>query len=265
MCQLLGVSSTRPIRLSVRWEEFVVRGSVPGGNADGWGVALYEDADALLVREPRPASSSPTVQFLENNAPSTVTLVSHVRRAVQGSRCLANTQPFVRRLWGRTHVFAHNGFLPDYRPHPMATWGRPLGSTDSELMFCRLLAEVEPLWQQGSTPPLEQRASAITRVAAEFRAAGASNFLYSDGVTLFAHAHRKTIPGEETSTEPGLYLLERSRSLGHAMHQPSYGLSSPAECEHQSIVATVPIDDQPWQALSPGELVCLEQGRRRAP
>ncbi|MCA9712326.1 MAG: class II glutamine amidotransferase, partial [Myxococcales bacterium] len=181
MCQLLGVSSSSSAWLALRWTEFMARGSASGGNPDGWGVAAQLDDDVSLVREPEPAASSEAVRFLESNGPPSRLIVSHIRRATQGARSLANTQPFVRRLWGRAHVFAHNGSvdLPD--PGSAEAWTRPIGQTDSERAFCVLLSRLAPLWRSGSTPPLDERVAVVDALAAELRGRGAVNFLYWDG------------------------------------------------------------------------------------
>jgi glutamine amidotransferase len=112
MCELLGVCVEHPVRLRLGWEEFALRGSRRGGNPDGWGVAYFAHHDALLLREPGPAAASPMVTFLARHAPPSKQIISHVRNATTGARSLENTQPFVRRLAGRAHVFAHNGHVP---------------------------------------------------------------------------------------------------------------------------------------------------------
>jgi glutamine amidotransferase len=81
MCQLLGLSSSDPIRLTFDWDSFAMRGSQQGGNPDGWGVAYYEGVDAMLLREPAPAAESSMVQFLSSHAPRSNLVISHVRRA----------------------------------------------------------------------------------------------------------------------------------------------------------------------------------------
>jgi predicted glutamine amidotransferase len=43
-------------------------------------------------------------------------VIAHIRKATQGEVALENTHPFVRELWGRYWVFAHNGDLKDYAP-----------------------------------------------------------------------------------------------------------------------------------------------------
>lgn len=87
---------------------------------------------------PAPAGNSALVRYLETEGPSTTLAISHLRHATQGSVRLSNTQPFLRELGGRAHVFAHNGDLPGiYRNEALALGlYRPVGQTDSEHAFC---------------------------------------------------------------------------------------------------------------------------------
>ena len=105
-----------------------MRGSQQGGNPDGWGVAYFEGRDAMLLREHEPAAESPMVQFLNSHAPRSNLIISHVRRATYGDRMLANTQPFQRVLGGRTHIFAHNGFVSPSEPPDTSAWLMPSSS-----------------------------------------------------------------------------------------------------------------------------------------
>ena len=58
MCQLLGLSSSDPVRLTFDWNTFVMRGSQRGGSPDGWGVAYFEGTDATILREPAAAAAT---------------------------------------------------------------------------------------------------------------------------------------------------------------------------------------------------------------
>src|ERR1022692_1484020 len=70
--------------------------------------------------------------------------VAHVRQKTTGSTPThADTHPFTRELGGREYCFAHNGTLSgEFWNQPLGRF-RPVGSTDSEYLFCLLLAEME--------------------------------------------------------------------------------------------------------------------------
>lgn len=146
MCELLALSSSQPVRLNFSLQALAARGGATGRAHDGWGVAFYQGHDVALFREPAAAADSALVRFLESSGPATELAISHIRHATQGELSLANTQPFVRELGGRRHVFAHNGNLPGiYRSAALALDRyRPVGQTDSEHAFCTLLSRFEP-------------------------------------------------------------------------------------------------------------------------
>lgn len=259
MCQLLAVSTAAAVRTRLSWDGFAMRGSEATGNLDGWGVAYADGKDVHLSREPSPAADSPLVKFLGSHGPASTTLISHIRRATIGNRVLANTQPFVRALGGRMHIFAHNGHVTALEA-PSEPWLRTIGTTDSENMFSMLLHRLEPLWRATNAPELGPRSDIVTRFAEEMRRHGAANFLYFDGLTLFAHGHRRTIPGAAISQGPGLFLLLRAEESGPPIHTPCQGLESIGPGGAQALVATIPLDEQRWRPLAEGEMLRIERG-----
>src|SRR6195952_5903664 len=79
-------------------------------------------------------------------------VIAHIRKATQGGVALENTHPFVRELWGRYWVFAHNGDLKGFAPKLHAAF-RPVGDTDSEQAFCWILQELSK--HHASLPTIE--------------------------------------------------------------------------------------------------------------
>ena len=112
---------------------------------DGWGLGYYPGGEpsAAVLKEPAPPSGSMRSQLVQawEHLESSL-FVLHIRNATWGRLTDANTQPFVR-AWGRRDwLFAHAGSLtarPELDPH--ATF-EPVGSTDTELIFCELLNRI---------------------------------------------------------------------------------------------------------------------------
>ncbi len=276
MCELFAVSSARPARVRLRFAEFATHGArrEPGGvagNPDGWGAAYFDGVDAHVLREPVPAVRSAFARVLEDHDFHSTLVLAHVRRASRGPVALANTQPFVRELGGRVHVFAHNGDLPDVQarwPLP-APGGRmpaqPVGQTDSEHAFCHLLRMLEPLWlEAGDLPDARSRLDVVREFAERMRAWGPANFLYSDGDCLFAHADRRH-QADGSVREPGLHLWLRGAALAH-QHEVE-GLQVHARHPHahpMAMLASVPLGPGEWQALARGTVIGLRQGERVA-
>jgi predicted glutamine amidotransferase len=217
MCELLGMSSLRATQLALSFQALAAHSGGASTTRDGWGVAFYQGNDVALFREPLAASDSPLVGFLRSRGPDTSLALSHIRHATRGARSLANTQPFVRELGGRTHVFAHNGDLPGIERTLNLAFDhrRPVGTTDSEHAFCALLERLHGLWHAAvMPPPLAQRWSVVAQFAADLSKLGPANFLYSDGEVLFAHGHRR-IQADGRIAAPGLWLWScQCRPLG---------------------------------------------------
>ena len=137
----------------------------------------------------------------------------------------------------------------------------PIGETDSELAFCCLLEQLESLWAtaNGELPSLEERLDAIVSFAGSLRALGPFNFVYTDGDTLFAHAHcRKQSDGE--IRPPGLHLLVRSCEE-QAIDLSESGILMSPVAQGVALIASVPLTDENWEPLAEGEVVALRDGR----
>jgi len=263
MCELLAMSSRRSSRLTFSLETLAAHSRPPGTQRDGWGAAFYLDNDVSLFREPTAASDSPLVRFLETQGPSTTLAISHIRHATRGAVALSNTQPFVRELAGRMHVFAHNGDLPGIERTGSLAFDRyhPVGTTDSEHAFCALLQRVHGLWDSTSrVPSLEERLSAVSRFAADLRNLGPANFLYADGDALFAHGDRRMQAATGKAAPPGLFLLSR-RCADESECIRARGLSVAPGFREVLLIASVPLTDEKWRPLAQGELVAASAGR----
>lgn len=256
MCELFAVSSGVPARIRMGLAAFARHGGATAPNADGWGIALFEGAAARLIKAPTAAADSPWVRFIEDHDRASTLWISHVRRASQGDKVLANTHPFERELGGVTHVFAHNGNMEGIAEVYQASSRRfrPVGHTDSEHAFCILLNRLAHQYEAGR-PELAVRLGIFAAFAAEMAALGPANFLYGDGEVLFVHADVRHDHATGRWVPPGLHLLHRD---GHDLDAPGIRISGPAGLV--TLVASVPLDDRPWEPLKGGEVLVLRDG-----
>lgn len=262
MCELLALSLSRPAQLSFSLHALASHGSEGYPSRDGWGVAFFQGKDVALFREPIAAGDSELVRYLELHGPKTNLAISHIRHATQGAVHLANTQPFVRALGARTHVFAHNGNLAaiDHAAAPLAAAFQPVGETDSERAFCVLLSRLQPLWQGDAVPSVAARFDAIASFASDMRLLGPANFLYADGDALFAHGHRRWNATRKQATPPGMWMLQRTCSPGEGRSIPSTGIDTD-DGENQSILfASVPLSEHAWRPMDEGALIAVRDG-----
>ena len=262
MCELFAMSSRYPTTVGFSLETLARHGGLDGPHKDGWGVAYFEDSDVFLLRESSPAAESGLVKFMETNGPPSNLVLSHIRLATQGEPVLRNTQPFQRELGGRAHVFAHNGDMPGIREkcHLESRRFKPIGDTDSEFAFCCLLERLGALWDQveNTVPSVESRLEIVSALAARLRPLGPFNFIYSDGDTLFVHAHRRN-QGDGNIRPPGLHLLVRSCNE-QAVDLTQSGVILAPIAQELVLVASVPLTDEAWEPIHEGEVVALKRG-----
>ncbi len=263
MCELLAISSRRATQLTLSLQALAARSGPAYSNRDGWGAAFYDGLEVALFREPGPASDSALAHFVQTSGPQTTLAISHIRHATLGTISLSNTQPFVRELAGRTHVFAHNGHLPGIAQDArfVLQHFHPVGQTDSEHAFCALTDRLLVLWRSSSAAPsIDARLALVTTFAADLRELGPANFLFADGEVLFAHGHRRIQSDSGHIEPPGLYLLSRQcRHKDDALQLDGVGIGG--GYQEVILLASVPLSDEPWQPLAEGEVVAISEGK----
>src|SRR5581483_8921564 len=189
MCQLLGMNCNVPTDIVFSLTGFQQRGGRTDDHGDGWGIAFFEGKGCRVFLDPSPAAHSPVAAFVRNYPIRSLNVIAHIRKATRGPIALENTHPFIRELWGRYWIFAHNGTLDHYEA-PRGQRFRPVGSTDSEAAFCDLLETLERRIP-GGTEDDDVVSEAIAGWASQVARCGAFNFLLSDGRRLYAHCSNR--------------------------------------------------------------------------
>ena len=198
------------------------------------------------------AVDSPVAELIRRYPIKSKNVIAHIRKATQGVVSLQNCHPFVRELWGRYWVFAHNGDLKDFRPR-LHSHFRPVGDTDSEHAFCWIMQELAK--SHATVPSIPELTLTLKELAARIRPHGTFNFLLSNGQALWAHA----------STH--LYYIERRHPFGSAqLSDEDLALDFSQETNEKdevAVIVTSPLTtNEQWTAFGQGELLVFEQGRR---
>ena len=188
MCQLLGMNCNTPTDVTFSFAGFAQRGGRTDHHADGWGIAFFEGRGARLFIDSSAACSSPVAELIRRYPIKSRNVISHIRKATVGDVRLENCHPFVRELWGRYWVFAHNGDLKDYAPRLHGHF-HPVGDTDSERAFCWLMQELAKA--HASVPPVEELTRTLRELTPQIASHGTFNMLLSNGQALWAHASTK--------------------------------------------------------------------------
>ncbi|GAC1352048.1 MAG: hypothetical protein NVSMB1_11050 [Polyangiales bacterium] len=109
---------------------------------DGWGLGYYPGGEpsAAVTKEASPNRESLRAQMLKSSdAVASSLFVMHIRTATWGSNTDANTQPFERPYGGRDWLLAHGGSLTNRLSTSPGAVFEPVGSTDTERIFCEIL------------------------------------------------------------------------------------------------------------------------------
>jgi predicted glutamine amidotransferase len=251
MCELMGMSANTPTDICFSFTGLIQRGGRTGPHKDGWGVAFYEGKACRLFHDPSPSSSSELALLLQRLSIKSCNVISHIRKATHGRVGLANTHPFVRELWGRSWVFAHNGRLKGIKNWPL-TFYRPVGTTDSEHAFCWLLDRIRTRFPN---PP--RREATLWRfvysLARQLNGQGSFNMLLSDGRCMYAFCSthlswltRRAPFGEAT-------LLDADLKVNFAE------VTTPNDVV--TVIATRPLTcNEVWTTVAPGSMVVFRDG-----
>ncbi|WPB57227.1 class II glutamine amidotransferase [Xylophilus sp. GOD-11R] len=251
MCQLLGMNCNNPTDATFSFTGFAQRGGRTADHVDGWGVAFFEDRGLRHFVDHLPAAESPIAELIRRYPIKSRNVVAHIRKATQGAVNLQNCHPFVRELWGRYWVFAHNGNLDSFAPQLHANF-RPVGTTDSERAFCWLMQELAK--SHASVPSVGELTLTLQELMPQIARFGTFNCLLSNGEALWAHA----------STQ--LYYLERRFPFTLAEladEDMTVDFADHASADDQvAVIVTAPLTkNETWTAFRAGELKVFVGGR----
>ncbi|MDP1566042.1 MAG: class II glutamine amidotransferase [Polaromonas sp.] len=261
MCQLLGMNCNTPTDVTFSFTGFAQRGGNTDHHGDGWGIAFFEGGDCSESDrglrhfvDPQSAFQSPVAELIRRYPIKSRNVIAHIRKATQGRVALENCHPFVRELWGRYWVFAHNGDLKDFKPRLHGSF-RPVGNTDSERAFCWIMQELAK--SHAAVPSIDELTLTLRELAAQIAPHGTFNFLLSNGLALWAHASTR------------LYHVERKHPFSHAtLSDEDLSVNfaeQAAPGDRVAVVVTAPLTtNEAWLAFAPGELRVFEGGTLRA-
>jgi len=247
MCQLLGMNANTPTDVMFSFTGLATRAHE---HKDGFGIAFFEGCGLRLFVDHVSARVSPVAELVKRYPIQSDNVIAHIRKATQGRTALENTHPFMRELWGRYWVFAHNGDLKDFHPRLHAAF-RPVGDTDSERAFCWLMQELSK--SHAGVPSIEETTLTLAELVAQLNAHGTFNMLLSNGQALWAHGSTR------------LFWLERRHPFAHATladEDLSVDFSSVTTADDRvAVIATEPLTaNERWVPFDVGELRVFVDG-----
>ena len=253
MCQLLGMNANTPTDVMFSFTGLATRADE---HKDGFGIAFFEDRGLRHFIDREGALHSPVAEMVKRYPIKSEVVIAHIRKATVGPVALQNCHPFVRELWGRYWVFAHNGDLKGgvggFQPRLHGAF-RPVGDTDSELAFCWLMQELAKA--HASVPGVEELSCTLRELLPQPAAHGTFNMLLSNGQALWAHGSTKLYSVERRHPFDHTTLADEDLSIDFAAH------TTPQD--RVAVVATEPLTlNEDWRPFAPGELRVFQGGLR---
>lgn len=247
MCQLLGMNANTPTDVMFSFTGLATRADE---HKDGFGIGFFEDRGVRLFVDHHGARVSPVAELVKTYPIHSDNVIAHIRKATQGRVALENTHPFLRELWGRYWVFAHNGDLKGFQPRLHGAF-RPVGDTDSERAFCWLMQELAKA--HAGVPAIDELTRTLSELLPELHRHGTFNMLLSNGQALWAHGSTK------------LWWLVRQHPFQTAALRDEdvrvdfARVTTPRD--RVAVIATEPLTaDEAWTAFEPGELRVFVEG-----
>jgi len=239
-----------PTDVTFSFSGFAQRGGRTDHHADGWGIAFFEGVGLRHFVDHQPACDSPVAELIRRYPIKSRNVIAHIRKATQGAVALENCHPFVRELWGRYWVFAHNGNLENFHPRLHAAF-RPVGTTDSERAFCWIMQELAK--SHAGVPSVAELTHTLRELAPRIARHGTFNFMLSNGQALWSHAstHLHYVLRKHPFAHAA--LRDEDLSIDFARH------TSPDD--RVAVVVTAPLTtNEEWTAFEPGELKVFVDG-----
>ncbi len=252
MCQLLGMNCAAPTDITFSFKGFSQRAGITSDHSDGFGIAFFEDKACRLFVDNQSAVVSPIADLVRNYPIKSRNVIAHIRKATQGKITLENSHPFMRELWGRQWIFAHNGDLHNFHPHLSGRF-TPVGSTDSELAFCYLLEQLVLKFGYFE-PSLNDIFSLLEEISPKVAEYGTFNFCLSNGQALFSYATTK------------LHWIVREYPFQYARLvdiDVDIDFSKfTTEEDRVAVITTEPLtQNEIWTAYQPGEMILFRDGK----
>ena len=193
MCEMFGVTSDRPVDVTLELKEFFKHGEY---NPHGWGIASWDEKGKIIIdKEPVDSTKSEKITSFISSGFTCRGMIAHIRRATIGYVEYKNTHPFIAHdpNW-REWVFAHNGTI--FESDKLIPYKDiQTGATDSERIFLYMLDR-----NKGVTDALS-RYKIMDSIAIELSNKNKLNFIAFDGQDFYVHKneagtmYRKTHDG----------------------------------------------------------------------
>lgn len=228
MCELFGISSKNKIHINDLLSEFYRDSDV---QPDGWGLALLDEGNVAVEKEPRKASESSYLKARLRGKIYTSRMMAHIRKATMGDVEFDNTHPFVERdESGRQWVLVHNGTIFE-APGLNSYQYKQKGSTDSERILLYIIDQINKKFLcDMNSFDVNERLELIDEIILRLSPGNKLNLMIYDGEYFYVHKNE----------EGSLYMKEK----------PDY-----------IVFSTKPLDKEAWKEFPQNQLRVYKNGQ----
>ena len=251
MCELLAISANKPVGVSLSWAGFQHRGKF---NCDGWGFAYGTPGQLISQRFPTSlVKDDRSQELLRCHGLKSKVFLAHVRKKVEGTIALENTQPFLdsTRKFAISATMSRCNITKRFRG---AVIEELEGSTGTEILF-RLLVRAARNSLKHKARIAELVSTVLAPQALPKRAA--VSFAFTNASVIYVFQHGK----------PLFYITRRPPHTGVVRltdpNQPGYVAelaTHKGSDEIATVVASTKLTDEHWSPITERTLLCLREG-----
>lgn len=232
----------------------------PSSNSLGWGLGWYpgNQSSTMVIKDPDARATQVFTDSLTDwsNFRSNV-FFCKIRGAESGYN-QSEAQPFSRSFAGADWLFMHNGDL-DKTELTKVYQGdsrllEPVGTTDSELAFCNLLARME---QHGARSLSEVNPAEILTWFQRFDQFGSADMYFTDGQTICCF---------HGSQSPKSLYYSRLIPPNNLQSLSSSSVSVVVDNPHDTfrtalVVSSTLFSSGKWTKMQPGQMIMANRGK----
>ncbi len=216
MCELFGFSGRSPRELNQELKEFY---SHSNEHPDGWGLALLDEGEISIEKEPMQASESRYLKERLSEPIVSKSVLAHIRYATIGNTEWRNCHPYTGRdSSGRHWTLIHNGTIFDY-PELSHFTAVQKGDTDSERILLYFIEQMNRQMKRRNRPlETEERFEVLDDLVTRLAPNNKLNLIVYDGELMYAHCnYANTLHWRKDDS--GMYLS--TRPLGDGAWRPT--------------------------------------------
>lgn len=253
MSLLIGVHSQQPATIHFSFADNLSDKTV-NNYMGSWGIGYFGDQGCQIYLEHDYSQLSPIANLFKQLPIKSKNFIAYTDGTASKNCLLRNSQPFCRQLWGKNWIFSHQGFYYNFEPSLNGHY-LPVGETNSEVLFCYLLQELEKVFpyahrQIPSTCEVKQ---ALTVLAKKIAQNGVFNFLLSDGDFLFAYCSTELFYTIRQYPLPNSTLSECQISIDFNQHSIT--------SEKIIVITSTPLStNENWVSITSGQAMLFQDG-----